>query len=518
MKTINKMKSIVAASLLALGMTSCADWLDVKMEDKIMENTLFSDYKGYMTALNGVYLSMNDVYSRNLMTGPIDVMAQYYNVQVNNNHSLKLFATYAYSDGSVENVNSQIWSSVYTLLANTNVIIERIERDNPLTEQQRGILLGESLAIRAFLHFDLLRLYGPIYSQNPTMQCIPYQSSSDREIQPLLAADKVMENILEDLHQAESLLEQYDPIITEGVKNVATEDDGATTYDMSFRQLRMNYYAVEVLLARAYLWMGDKATAYKIATEKILDKITTDNLEVFPWATKEQVEAASKPDYMFSSEVIFSLYNTKRSDIQSAYFAATLRALSGRLTFVGETLAGEESKVGTFYDDANDLRMKMWEVVEPTDAERQEAEANGEIAPNTLVMKKFASFGNDAVLDGTETYRYMMPLIRLSEVYLIAAECATNRSEAIGYLNTLRDHRLCFALEEADIDFNRELTYEMAREVIGEGQLFFFYKRRAESNMIAGTKASGTFPMVESNYVFPIPQTELDKRVTVNDK
>ena len=80
MKTINKVKSILAASLLAVSVTSCADWLEVKMEDKVMENTLFADYRGYMTALNGVYLSMNDVYSRNLMTGPIDVMAQYYNV------------------------------------------------------------------------------------------------------------------------------------------------------------------------------------------------------------------------------------------------------------------------------------------------------------------------------------------------------------------------------------------------------------------------------------------------------
>lgn len=90
MKTINKVKSILAASLLAVSVTSCADWLEVKMEDKVMENTLFSDYRGYMTALNGVYLSMNDVYSRNLMTGPIDVMAQYYNVTENKNHSLKL--------------------------------------------------------------------------------------------------------------------------------------------------------------------------------------------------------------------------------------------------------------------------------------------------------------------------------------------------------------------------------------------------------------------------------------------
>ena len=54
MKTINRIKSILAASILAVSATSCADWLEVKMEDKIMENTLFANYRGYMTALNGI--------------------------------------------------------------------------------------------------------------------------------------------------------------------------------------------------------------------------------------------------------------------------------------------------------------------------------------------------------------------------------------------------------------------------------------------------------------------------------
>ncbi|MDE7147686.1 MAG: RagB/SusD family nutrient uptake outer membrane protein, partial [Duncaniella sp.] len=385
MKTINKVKSILAASLLAVSVTSCADWLEVKMEDKVMENTLFADYRGYMTALNGVYLSMNDVYSRNLMTGPIDVMAQYYNVTENKNHSLKLYATYAYSDVSLENSFATIWANMYTLLANLNVVIEHTEGSNPLTESQWGIIRGESLALRAFFHFDLLRLFGPIYTENPTMKTIPYQNSSSREIQPMLPANEVMEKILADLAEAETLLRQYDPVITDGVRNEATEDNGVYAYDYSFRQLRMNYYAVKLLQARAYLWMGDKATAYRIATEDILDKVTTDKLVIFPWTTKEQVEAAGKPDCLFSTEVFFSLYNTKRSEIQSAYFSSALRALSNRLTFFGNSLTGEESKIGTFYDDENDLRVKMWKLVEPLQSEIEEAEANGESAQSTLV-------------------------------------------------------------------------------------------------------------------------------------
>ncbi|WP_289874456.1 RagB/SusD family nutrient uptake outer membrane protein [Duncaniella muris] len=518
MKTINKVKSILAASLLAVSVTSCADWLEVKMEDKVMENTLFSDYRGYMTALNGVYLSMNDVYSRNLMTGPIDVMAQYYNVTENKNHSLKLYATYAYSDVELEKTFSTIWANMYTLLANLNVVIEHTAGSNPLTESQLGIIRGESLALRAFFHFDLLRLFGPIYTENPTMRTIPYQNSSSREIQPLLPANEVMEKILADLAEAETLLSQYDPVITDGVRNEVTEDNGVYAYDYSFRQLRMNYYAVKLLQARAYLWMGDKATAYRIATEEILDKVTTDKLVIFPWATKEQVEAAGKPDCLFSTEVIFSLYNTKRSEIQSLYFSSALRALSSRLTFFGNSLTGDESKVGTFYDDDNDLRVKMWKLVEPLQSEIEEAESNGEEAKSTLALTKYESFTKDAVLDGSETYRYMMPLMRLSEVYLIAAECTNDRSEAFRLINTIRHHRLCEEADENSTDLAKLLTYEMAREVIGEGQLFFFYKRRGEEQIISGTSADGTTSMIKTNYVVPIPQEELDERATETNK
>ncbi len=514
MKNMIKAKVIAAVALLGFGFSSCNDWLEVKMQDKIMENALFADYKGYMTALNGVYIGMLDLYSRSLTTGALDVMAQYYNVSQNNNHSMKLYATYLYSDPSIETATTSIWNQAYTLLANTNVIIEHTDNDM-LTPQQHAVIRGEALALRAFIHFDLLRLYGPIFSEDSKKVCIPYQASSKREIQPMLPADEVLEKVIADLREAESLLVLHDPIITEGVKNSSVSDDGATSYDMSFRQLRLNYYAVQVLLARAYMWKGDNATAYKIAKEQILDKITTKDLEVFPWVTKEQTEINGRPDLLFSSEVMFSLYNSKRTDIYNGYFAASLRALSGRLTFFGSGFSGD-SKIATFYDDESDFRLKAWEVVEPTDAERQEAESKGEVAPNTLIFKKYQDFSREAIIDGTETYRYMIPLIRLSEVYLMVAECTTNRTEAFEMINTLRKNRDCLDIDESQ-DLQKVLTYEMAREVIGEGQLFYFYKRRAAESMISGTKADGTVPMVKSYYEFPIPQAEFDKRGSGTD-
>lgn len=515
MKFTYNIKALAIASALGLSLSSCNDWLKVDMNDQVLENTLFSNYSGFRASLNGIYLSMNDLYTSYLGAGGIDVMAQYYNVTENDNHSMRLYSGYKYNDAAFETINSNIWSNLYTLLANTNVLIEHTD-DNAdvLTAEQRGLVRGEALALRAFFHFDLLRLYGPIYSQNPDEVCIPYQNSSRREIQPLLPASQVLGLIIDDLKEAESLLSQYDPIIESGVGDVVLVDDGTSAYDSYYRQIRLNYYAVEAMLARAYLWKGDNAEAYRYAKNNIIDKITTDRLEVFPWTKREDVLSETAPDYIFSSEVMFALYNSRRlNNLYNIYFASTL-ARSSRLTFVGSSL-GADSKVGTFYDDPNDYRRKMWEIVEPTEAEKQDAINNNLPLTNSLAFNKYVNNSGDAQsTTKPTTFRYMIPLIRLSEVYLIAAETTTDQDEAYSFINAVRNHRECANVAK-DSGFDNALTYEFAREVIGEGQLFYFYKRRAVVNMISGTSAAGTYTMLLNNYVLPLPQSELDQRVLV---
>ena len=77
---------IVSMAFVATA-TSCNDWLQVDTEDSIMEGLLFENDEGYMSALNGVYSKMNELYGSTLSMGMLDVMAQYYNVEANSNHS-----------------------------------------------------------------------------------------------------------------------------------------------------------------------------------------------------------------------------------------------------------------------------------------------------------------------------------------------------------------------------------------------------------------------------------------------
>lgn len=92
-------------------------------------------------------------------------------------------------------------------------------------EQHRDILVGEyynlvkgeALALRALLHFDLFRLFGPVYAEDSTAISIPYYKEFQFDVAPSYAAHDFMNMVIADLLEAERLLVN-DPIVEFGVK------------------------------------------------------------------------------------------------------------------------------------------------------------------------------------------------------------------------------------------------------------------------------------------------------------
>lgn len=525
MKIRNILKLLAVAVTLVLP-TSCADWLDVKMSDKIMENTLFSTNNGFMTVLNGVYMGMVDVYGEDLSMGIIDVQAQYYYIG-SGNHSMKEYAKFMYTEKKFKNSSDMIWTKMYALIANINALLEHCDEEgSALKSNYYPIVKGEALALRAMLHFDLLRLYGPSYNESTKSTItIPYQNEAKRDITPLLSAERVLGLVIGDLEEAAELLKDSDPVFTTGVGNAVTSDDGLERADFTYRQLRLNYFAVQTLLARAYLWKGDKSTAYRIATEEIIKKNQKDEeTMIFPWTTEEQVTAEGKNDLLFSSEVFFAVFHSDRTRSYNRYFSQAL-GMDSRLTFIGSNQAN--SQIPVFYDDPNnDWRAVLgWDVATKIDTGDDDGGDEGGDdddkidESSTLYSLKYADPDRKAELDGTETYLHMVPLIRLSEAYLIAAECAQDVDEALGYLVAIREHRNChMPITVTSLDAIQELvTNEFAREMMGEGQLFFYYKRLNMEKFLDGSIIGVEYEMLPGNYVWPLPDVEITKRGSTNN-
>lgn len=494
MNIIRNIKAALAVGVMSV-FASCSSWLDVKPDDRIMDDELFKDKDGYMLALTGIYSELNrpSLYGANLSMGMIDVLGQYYNCNVSN-HAYSLYMDYSYGQEECKNRLEAIWTELYELIANSNAILERCdegEGNHPvLPETYYRMIKGEALALRAMMHFDLLRMFGPVWSEEgKAIECIPYMTLADKTVQPLLRADKVLELVIKDLKEAADLLEPMDPVITHGAENVNT-DLGSN--DMNFRQYRLNYFAVKALLARACLWGGDKVNAGKYAKE-VLDAVTTGDKPLFPLIDSKYVDSYS--DYVFSKEVLFGLHNTSRTDqVYNTFFVSSLKA-DELLTFAGDYATGRLHNV---YDDENDLRREVWNTAVQDGRE-------------FVCCQKFRPIG-------TYQFSYMIPLVRVSEMYLIAAECEadsnTKAQDALdAYVNKVRLSRHSVNLAAATVtELERHIQWEYFREFIGEGQMFFYYKRKAMQNIPDGGLAEGTRNMALKNYVFPLPDSETSQR------
>ena len=316
----------ISAAIVCSGLfsTGCSDWLDYTPEDKQTYDKQFSTEEGFHNAVNGCYnlLVTNSLYGYNLTYGPIDVMGNCYAIPTNNEAMIE-FASATYDGSYASSTLSSIWSSAYNAILNINTVLSAIDEfPEILRSRDAAMIKGEMLGLRAFLHLDLVRLFGksPAYSDAMESLTIPYADTKEIIRRERLTLSDIINNkIIPDLTQAQELLKDSDPIITEGVLN-SSEDGESNWY--RYRQTRMNYYAVTLLKARAYLWIKDYTNALAAASSLIDDP---NFGTTFPWVEPGNLLAnTTNPDRIFSTECLFGYYKSSMSDIYEGTFAGSL--------------------------------------------------------------------------------------------------------------------------------------------------------------------------------------------------
>ncbi len=468
----------------------CDNFLDVTPKDKQTQEQLFGTRSGFYAAINGVYnrLVSNSLYGRNLSYEMIDLMALRYKPIASTGSMIASAAWNDYSNKDLKLTLADVWSTAYATILNCNVILDNLDNQNGvLTEKEVTLLRGEMLALRAFLHFDMLRLFGPVYSQSQK-EAIPYNESIKITNLPLLSAETVLKDkILRDIELAEKAL-SGDPVIEEGPMASAAED-GGDVY-LRYRQLRFNYYAVLALKARILLYAGDKLNAGETAKRLLNDSKVK---EFFPAVDPAKLLGNTQTaDRVFSTEVLMGMYKNERSDIYTYSFDAE--------TAGGDLLQPKENYVlnDLFAGETGDFRYQS-----------QWAQATSVGAVGLVFIKyKKLSFPKP---DDVPFYATFMPLLRLSEMYYIAAECENELSDKYDFLNQIRDLRGVPALPVvSDEDFMARLRTEYLREFYGEGQSFFMYKR-LESSVNAKENAFSNAGM-SLIFEIPLPEDEIQNR------
>ena len=465
----------ILVALMGLVTVSCADWLDVQPSDQVSEETAFGSIAGFKQTLNGVYVELNsdNLYGRALSCGMIEVLAQRYDVSEEFSRYYP-FMEYDYTGSTAQDQISSIWEKAYNLIANLNKILENCEkrRGSVLSDEYYHIFKGEALALRALLHFDLFRLFGPVYAGNEEQTSIPYYDTFSLNVAPSLQASEFMENVITDLENALVELKD-DPVITNGV-NGKTGDSF-----LAYRNLRMNYYATAALLARASMYIGDTKRAEELSQE-IIDN--HNKRGYFPFVESKQA-LASEPDRIFSSEVLFGLQNLNVDLLYSSLFDAT-RLKSESL------LAPRSNIITSLYTNINDYRYRT--------SLRKTAEVGG---TNFSVFQKY--------MGGDSLYTQIIPMLRVSEMYYIKAEIQMKSGKDTEAMQTLTEFLKHRGVENPSILTPQALLDdEYRKEFFGEGQLFFYYKRLNRSSIPSATNSTGTVSISSTDYVLPIPDGE----------
>lgn len=483
------MKKIIYTMIIACTtlFASCDSWLEVKPYDQIAEGELQKSEEGYQKMLNGIYIDLNSdaLYGQTLSVEMIEVMGGAYTIGTDNSvwGNYKDLSSYQYNTEYWRNRLDQTWNKAYALILNCNKILETIDGNkNLFTDGSYYIIKGEALALRAMLHFDMLRLFGPVYSKDSDKKAIPYYTKQTNSPEPILTAQDVMEKITTDYEDALNYLAN-DPVKTEGTMMSNTED-GSSNF-LRYRALRLNYYAVEALMARAYLYMGNKTEAFKYAT----DVIKTADQNIFPFVDKNLVIGSpADPDRIFSSEVLFALTNTSRGTIHKNFFdPSRLPNYVFRMddSMMSNLVYGGAATTGGYQDDYRYRACWM---------------ATG----SNRYFYKYSDMVANGSIQNT-----MIPMVRLGEMFLIAAESQSGDLKAgVQYVNALRRNRGVANLTTLTPDL---LKYEYIRELYGEGQLFFLYKR-LNSDIITSATSSKNPKASDLIFVVPLPDTETENR------
>ena len=477
--------------LAALGFSSCNDWLDVRPETEQKEDDQFSSYQGFCDAVTGMYMTMadRDIYGERLTMTNIESLANLWSLDATStryeDYNLELhdYDNVVYSQAAIK----AIYAKLFNTIVQANLIIKHAGTqggviNNPAT---RATILGEAYGIRAYCQLDLLRLFGQVPG-GTTQVSLPYSETTGiDEIPRYYNFEEYVGKLESDIQMAESLLKDNDPVFQYSFSELNSYPDGVDEF-MYYRQSRMNYWAVKALEARMRLYVGDKAGAYEAARE-VIDA----TLNGSPVMTMSGASDFANGYKLCPNECLFYLSKYDVMDYSQDFLVGGSSTSFDERNNLGLTSAMHTELFSTVNPNSNNRAGNCW---------RNNVPNNGGQMMSVCMKYYWNTDVSNAML-----YYQIIPMLRMSEVYLIAMESTTDLNEANSLYNTyMLAHNVpnMPSFTSAD-DLKDFIVDEYRREFYAEGQMFHTYKRLNSTSMLWRDE-----PVGESEYILPLPTTE----------
>lgn len=367
---------------------------------------------------------------------------------------------------------------MYSNIAYANNVLEHLDKFSPSDMQFYNIYKGEALGLRAFMHFDLLRIFSEQITENESADGIPYSTRFSLFAPDILKSKDVYKRIISDLRSAEQLLDDEELYASVSSNANFLKD----------QNIHFNLQAVQATLARVYLTEGTLDSALYYAQQVI----QAPGLSLLDY-TDIAGDLAGK---LSSKETVFGIYSKNFAEPVIKILHNSQSAYSFEMRYNIQQLyqidgAGNDYRWGAWYTYNN--TGKYWKLDKLTDT---------------------------YVLNNTEYNRPAgeirgINMIRLPEMYYIAAESALklgNYDQALDYFNELLESRGLVALDErlpAETLTVDKITDDRYKEFVGEGQSFYHMKRL---NLNILNVEGQTVTADKKIYVVDIPSQEFEFR------
>lgn len=454
-------KATFCAALSSMALTSCVNnWLDLDPADGVESGTAIKDADNLNTALAGLYAGLKgnstttDYYAANMfLYGEVHADDMQSNEKAGTSSNRASFFYLMEYTTATEFSGNGIWQSPYIVMGRANRIIAAADGDLSDKEENAEAIANfknQAKVIRALALFDLARIYGKPYTEDQGASLgVPF---SDKVIDP----SDVATTHLPRLTVAQNYT-QVEQDLTEAIDSKALSEDMEPGY--------VNEWYAKALLARVYLTKGEWKKAFDLCKDII------DNSPYQLWTKSQYANAWNESNGAHANEMIFELVIKDNNDWTDRNGIAYLYSENSDYQVGYSDVVATKNFVDMLTSDPEDVRNNVFYAsMDPDDADTY--------GDDKVWLNKMPAQNGDP--------RYSdVPMMRLSEVYLTAAECAYNlgdKASAAKYLNAIIENRTSDASKvvTAENVTSDRIYIERRKELVGEGQRYFDCLRRGE--------------------------------------
>ncbi len=444
--------------------TGCKKQLDINPPFNFDEENI-QNLDDVERILGGAYAKLRNVdYYGNLNSSSgystlPDIISDNFEETVESLQALVLLTYWgaASDETNIEN----IWRAAYAAIVQANFVISNVDKFGAEDPEKANRLKGQALALRAYIHFDVLRYWGENFEEGGSGKGIPYKEDTDKFTLPTrLTVGASLTKIWIDLNAAMEMLADVDQPVNAG-------DRG-----------NIDLTVVKAIAARVALYQKDYDNAIDYATEVI---------NVIPLARLSDSTAYRN---IWTDQSNVELIWTVNFDAGQGAPASNIFFPSGnRSSFRVDPL------LRAMYTDA-DIRLNTF--IQPVVRRGVSRE----------VLYKFR--GRVGLNDGNVNWK----VFRTSEMYLIRAEAAVRRNtgtdavNALLDLNTLRGSRIRNYVPGIEVGaaLINAIALERRKELLGEGHRWFDIKR---TDRVIERNSGDELPADDRFWAWPIPFAEL---------